>query len=95
MLCVKGQIQICFKAESEPDSLVLVWVTRIFLHKQFCGTKHSEEAAQDGCVALLSFWPVSGLSSEFQAEPQSPLLQQGLRWVHRASPECAGALLEA
>lgn len=31
-----------------------MWVTGVFLHEQFCGTKCSKEAAEDGCVALLS-----------------------------------------
>lgn len=50
---MKGQIEICFRAELEPG----VGGGHRSFPAQFCGTKCSKEAAEDGCVALLS-WPV-------------------------------------
>jgi len=83
-------MQICFKAEPEPDSLLLVWVTRIFLHKQCCRAKHSKEAAEGRRAAVLPSGPVSGVSSSLGFG-----LSQGARCCSAGSGGFAGPVLGA
>lgn len=89
----EGTDPICFKAELGPDSLVLVWVTRTFLQKQFCGTKCREEAAKDGQrIALLlasvrsDLW-VPGWSTEPIVAAETQMGSPCQPWVCRCSME--------